>query len=106
MEVFVMVPPPYIELGGASQPFMWFAVAVALLAAALFEVSCRTRRWLEAGICAGSAGVCLALAYAGGRGVVPLWLLLWAGSVTVVLVALAAVSAARAYSQTSKGEAR
>jgi len=95
-----------IDLGMDGWAVALVALAVAALALLLLHTAWVRRRWLETGICAGSAGVCLALAYAGGRGVVPLWLLLWAGSVTVVLVALAAVSAARAYSQTSKGEAR
>ncbi|MFB4276075.1 hypothetical protein ACBJ59_12325 [Nonomuraea sp. MTCD27] len=81
-----------------------FALVVGGLAAVLFDASLRARRWLEAGISAGAMAVCSMLAVAAGLPAVPLWLLILAVWVVVVLAGLAAWSFLRHREKTRTGE--
>lgn len=83
---------------------MVFAVAVAAVAVILFDAACRGRRWLEASISAGSFAVCALLAVAAGLPAIPLWLLLLAVWVVMVLVFLAGWSLIRAWEKARTGE--
>lgn len=73
-----------------------FAAVVALLALALGFYAARRRRWLETGISVGGAIVCATLAAVATAATPPLWLLLWAFWVALVLAVLGGYAYVRA----------
>ncbi|TYB50264.1 hypothetical protein FXF51_56920 [Nonomuraea sp. PA05] len=82
----------------------FFALAVGALACVLADHALRRRRWLEAGISFGAITVCALLAVATSQPEVPLWLLILAVWVVVVLVGLAGWSLIRAREKRATGE--
>lgn len=91
-------------MAGIVTPAVLFALAVSLLAVGLGANAARMRRWLEAGICLGSVAVCALLAWAASEPAIPLWVVLLAVWVVVILVGLAGWSLIRALEKRRTGE--